>query len=67
MSMKIARLKTYWTVDEADTVIAFLDHLRDLLWETYGDQIIEMHRSATPVTESDADQLEPAFDDPIDF
>ncbi len=65
--MKITRLTTYWTADQADTVVAFLDELRDLLWETYGEQIIEMHRNTTPGTESDAGHSEPAFDDKIDF
>ena len=31
MSMKITRLTTYWTADEADTAISLLDELRDRL------------------------------------
>jgi len=29
MAMKVTRLTTYWTVDEAATVIDFLDGFRD--------------------------------------
>ena len=46
MTMKLTRLTTYWTVDEAATVIDFLDGLRGALWETYGEKITTMHREA---------------------
>lgn len=67
MSMKITPLKTYWTADQADTVIMFLDELRDLLWETYSEQIIEMRLSVSASTEPEADPTAPAFDDTSDF
>ena len=44
MTMKITRLTTHWQAEQADTVIRFLDEIRTLLCETYGDQISEMHR-----------------------
>lgn len=47
MSMKFTQLRTHWTADDAYCVIAFLDELRDLLWDSYGDQIIEMQQQAT--------------------
>jgi hypothetical protein len=67
MSMNITRLTTYWTVDEADTVITLLDDLRDSLWETYGDQIIELRRNAMTSVESNTDQAELPFEDDINF
>ncbi|RLA41830.1 MAG: hypothetical protein DRR42_24190 [Gammaproteobacteria bacterium] len=67
MSMNITRLATYWTVDEADTVITLLDDLRDSLWETYGDQIIELRRNAMTGVESNIDQAELPFEDDINF
>ena len=30
---------SYWTAEEAHTVIAFLEVLRDQLWEIYGDTV----------------------------
>ena len=44
MSLSFTHLPTHWNADEAYTVIAFLDLLRDLLWETYGDDITAMLR-----------------------
>ena len=67
MAMKITRLTTYWTADEADSVISLLDELRDRLWDTYGDQIIELRRNAMPGVESNIDQAQLPFDDDIDF
>ncbi len=34
MTMQVTRLTTYWSIDEAATVIEILDSLRDALWET---------------------------------
>jgi hypothetical protein len=66
MTMSVTRLTTYWSAAEAYAVIAFLDALRDQLWETYGDQITEMFQD---VAERDANdrQTETPFDDEIDF
>jgi len=67
MTMKVTRLTTYWTIDEAATVIDFLDVLRDALWETYGEQITEMHREACDSRIQDINQRELGFDDDILF
>jgi len=40
------QLRTHWTADDAYCVIEFLDELRDVLWDSYGDQIIEMQQQA---------------------
>ncbi len=67
MTMKVTRLTTYWTIDEADTAIDFLDRLRDALWETYGEQITKMHREACDDGIRDINQREFEFDDEIPF
>ena len=41
--MKVPRLYTFWSAEEAWMVIDLLDRLRDALWEEYGEQVIEMH------------------------
>jgi hypothetical protein len=66
MSLSITRLPTHWEADEAYTVIAFLDLLRDQLWETYGDDITIMLRDAANADRNDR-QIELAFDDELDF
>ena len=67
MAMKVTRLTTYWTIDEAATAIEFLDILRDALWETYGEQITDMHREAYDNRFQDINQCELGFDDDIPF
>ena len=67
MSMNITRLTTYWSADEADMLITLLGDLKDCLWETYGDQIIELRRNAMTSVESNIDQAELPFDDDINF
>ena len=67
MTMNTTHLTTYWTVDEAATVIDFLDTLRDALWETYGEQITRMHHEIYDDRIQDANQCEFEFDDEIPF
>ncbi len=67
MTMKVTRLTTYWTADEAATVIDFLDMLRDALWETYGEQITTMHCDDDDNRTQDINQCELGFDDDIPF
>ena len=67
MTMKVTRLTTYWSIDEAATVIDCLDRLRDALWETYGEQITRMHREACDNRTQDISQCELGFDDDIPF
>lgn len=45
MNMKFSHIKTHWTADEAHMMISFLADLKDMLWASYGEEIIEMHRS----------------------
>jgi len=67
MTMNTTRLITYWSTDEAATLIDFLDILREALWETYGEQITRMHREAYDDRIPDANQCEFEFNDDIPF
>ena len=67
MTMNTTRLTTYWNTGEAATAIEFLDILREALWETYGEQITEMHREAYDNRFQDINQCELGFDDDIPF
>jgi hypothetical protein len=60
-------MTTYWTTDEAATAIDFLDTLREALWETYGEQIIRMHREIYDDRIRETNQCEFEFDDDIPF
>ena len=65
--MDTTRLTTYWTADEAATIITFLDILRDALWETYGEQIATMLRDDYDDRIRDTNQYESEFNDDIPF
>ncbi len=67
MTMKVTRLYTHWDAEQAHTVIAFLDELREQLCEIYGDQIADMLRAASSDNLLDEQQAEFDFDDDIGF
>jgi len=66
MSLSFTHLPTHWDAGEAYTVIAFLDLLRDQLWETYGEDITAMLKDAS-TTEPNARQTALNFDDEPPF
>ncbi len=61
MSMRFSQLRTHWTADEAQIILAFLDQLRDLVWEAYQADIIEQGQREVEASTSEA------FDDIIPF
>ena len=67
MSMKVTRLYTHWTPEEARTIIEFLDRLRDQLCDIYGDQIISLLSEACVSQDIDELQADLEFDDDIEF
>lgn len=42
--MKVLRITTHWTAEEADCIYQLLDEFKSVIWEHYGDEIIEMHK-----------------------
>jgi len=42
--MRFTHLKTHWTHEDAHAILSLLDELRDALWSTYGQDIIENQR-----------------------
>lgn len=67
MSMKVTKLYTYWDAGDAQLVISFLDDLRDLLWEVYGEEIIEMHQTLADEKKQHDSPDDSPFDDQIEF
>ena len=66
MNMRIAPLTMHYTVEQAAELLNLLDTLRDALWETYGEQIVNMHRQQC-AHQLQQDQYEFDFDDEIPF
>ena len=42
--MKILKITTHWTADEADCVYQLLDEFRCAIWESYGHDIELLYR-----------------------
>jgi len=67
MSMKVIKLTVYWDAADAQLVINFIDELRDLLVDTYGDEIVDMHRRLVQDNTLDEGQTDLPFNDPVEF
>ncbi len=42
--MRILKIATHWTPEEADCICQFLDEFKEALWQSYGDDIVKMHQ-----------------------
>lgn len=60
--MDIIKLFTYWDADQAQTVLEFIDQLRDVIIEHYAGDIAQLNRTHQPVVKQQVD-----FIDDIDF
>ena len=68
MTLKINTLPTHWQTADAELIIDFLDALRDVLCQAYGEDIAEMHRSEASANPLQIDDIgDTAFDDEIEF
>ena len=67
MSWKIMQVNTWWSAEEACTVLTFLDELRDQLWYTHGDQITAYRLAELEAQNSDKNQGRLDLDEPVDF
>ncbi|MDP2180839.1 MAG: hypothetical protein Q8K19_20285 [Methylicorpusculum sp.] len=63
--MKILKITTHWTPEEADCVYQFLDDLKEAIWQRYGEDILDMYK--TIQDEQQAEHEECHFNDEIPF
>jgi len=42
--MKTLRITTHWTTGQAEDMYTLLDDLKSAIWQSYGDDIVTMHR-----------------------
>ena len=42
--MKTIKITTHWTTEQADDIYALLDDLKSAIWQSYGEDIVNMHR-----------------------
>lgn len=64
MMIRFSQLTTHWTPEDAHTILTLLDELRDTLWATYGNDIIEYCHQHL---EKDNDTFADIDDDKIPF
>lgn len=62
--MKILKITTHWTPEEADCIYQFLDEFKEALWHQYGKDMVKMHKA-----NQDEQQVcrEEAFNDELPF
>jgi hypothetical protein len=61
--VKVLKITTHWTTQEAAEVYEALELLKTALWEGYGSDIREMHINIA----QDQQEIEEQFNDAIDF
>jgi len=42
--MRILKMTTHWTAEEADCIYRLLEELQSIVWENYGDDITKMYQ-----------------------
>ncbi len=63
--MKILKIPVWWSAQEAEGVLLFLEELRMVISHTYGEEIQKMHR--TLLQEQNAHAQNSDGDDEIPF
>jgi len=48
MTMRVSKLTTHLRPEDAYTIVEFLDQLREMLMQTYGDEIVALLQEASP-------------------
>ncbi len=43
--MKILKMTTHWTAEEADCMFRLLDEFQSAIWESYGDEIERLYQT----------------------
>ena len=47
MTMRVSKLTTHLRPEDAYTIVEFLDQLREMLMQTYGDEIVALLQEAS--------------------
>ena len=47
MTMRVSKITTHLRPEDAYTIIEFLDQLREMLMQTYGDEIVALLQEAS--------------------
>ena len=58
--MKTLKIATHWTTEEVDCIYQLLGDLQSAIWESYGKDIEQMHRT---IWEEEQERERMFFDD----
>lgn len=56
MTMRVSKITTYLRPEDAYTLVEFLDQLREMLMQTYGDEIVTMLQEASQRESGSSDE-----------
>ena len=56
MTMRVSKITTYLRPEDAHTIVEFLDQLREMLMQTYGDEIMAMLQEASQHESGSSDE-----------
>lgn len=62
--MKILRIPTFWTAEQADTIYSFLGDLQAAVWQEYHEEIRQMYDEVKEQAKSNANEN---WEDDIEF
>lgn len=62
--MKILKITTYWSPEEADCIYQLLDELKEVIWAAYGEDILKMHQE---IRDEKTEAQSEDFNDEIQF
>jgi hypothetical protein len=65
--MKILKITTHWTTEEADCIFNLLGELQAMIWESYGDDITKMYQQMGDEQQKIKRNVEDTFNDEIPF
>ncbi len=63
--MKILKITTHWSAEEAEGIYQLLDEFKDAIWQGYGEDILEMHETMR-IKKQGSDEYED-FNDELPF
>ena len=65
--MKILKIATHWTTEEADCIFSLLGELQSMIWESYGDDLAQMCQRMDEEQQIIELEMEELFNDDIPF
>jgi hypothetical protein len=57
--VKILKITTHWTPEEADCIYQLLDDFKQVLWQCYGEDIVQMHKTVHAQQQERYEEKEP--------